>query len=97
MQSFQVKVTKQSGEAASYLVTPKTIVAFERAHKIGLAKALSENQKLSDIYWLGWESERSSAATTGDVVPAFDAWLDSVTSVELVEADVPFGENPSVT
>jgi len=97
MQSFQVKITKQSGEAASYLVTPKVIVAFERAHKVGLAKALSENQKLSDIYWLGWESERTNAAGSGEIVPAFDAWLDHVQSVELVEADAPFGENPAHT
>lgn len=93
MQGFQVKVTKQSGEAATYLVTPKVIVAFERVHKVGLAKALSENQKLSDIYWLGWEAERAA----GNTVPVFDAWLDDVQAVELEEASSPFGESQPVT
>jgi hypothetical protein len=48
---------------------------------------------MSDLYWLGWESERAA----GNIVPLFDAWLDDVFAVEMADDDVPLVETPTVT
>ena len=92
MQGWSVKVIKNDGVEATYPVTPRVIVAFERTHKIGIGKALADGQKMSDLYWLGWESERAA----GNIVPLFDAWLDDVFAVEMGDDDVPLVETPTV-
>ena len=40
---------------------------------------------MEHLYWLGWKAQQSS----GVVVKPFDGWLDTVESVEVVEADSP--------
>lgn len=75
------------GETQTLNITPRTAVAFERHFKTGLAKAFSQEQRLEHLYWLGWETLRSS----GTVVKPFDAWLESVEKVEFVNENIgPF-------
>lgn len=83
MGGWRISVTKDDGTVSEYTVTPRTVVAFERYFKVGLAAAFSNDQKMEHLYWLAWDSER----VAGNVVPVFDKWLETVASVDLA-ADV---------
>ena len=41
MQGWAVKVVKDDGTEATFPVTPRVIVAFERFHKVGIGKAFT--------------------------------------------------------
>jgi len=69
--------------SGTYTVGPKTQVAFEREWKVGLPKAFGDQQRMEYVYWLGWKAMQDS----GVVVKPFEAWLDTVRSVEMVGAD----------
>jgi len=79
MSSFTVSVSID-GEESILPVKPRSVVAFERNFKMGLAKAFNTDQKMEHVYWLGWEAMRAS----GHVVKPFDAWLETVDEVSLV-------------
>ena len=85
MINLTLRVTTAEGKTSDYSVGPKVQVAFEREWKVGLPKAFSNDQKMEHLYWLGWKAQQSS----GEVVKLFDAWLDAVESVEVVDADSP--------
>mgnify|MGYP001226871162 CR=1 FL=1 len=93
MQGWAVKVIKNDGSEATFPVTPKVIVAFERFHKTGLGKAFTDNQRMEHVYWLGWEAER----TAGNTVPVFDTWLESVDAVEVLDGSDPLDASPTAT
>jgi|OM-RGC.v1.032261530 hypothetical protein len=61
-------------------ITPRVAVNFERHFKTGLVKALSQDQKIEHLLWLGWECSRAS----GRSVKPFDSWLDEITNVDFV-------------
>lgn len=85
MIDIRIKVTTTDGEA-TYTVTPKVQVEFERHHKIGIGKAFSQELKMEHIYWLGWCASKNAGANP----KPFDSWLDTVTKIEMVdEADIP--------
>jgi hypothetical protein len=90
MNAWRISVTKTDGETCEYTVTPKTIVAFERHFKTGLAAAFANEQKMEHAYWLAWDAERSS----GQVVPLFDKWLDDVSSVDIAVDNGPLDATP---
>lgn len=93
MQGWAVKVIKDDGSEATFPVTPRVIVAFERFHKTGIGKAFSENQKMEHVYWLGWEAERMA----GNTVPVFDTWLEHVAEVEVLDGTDPLDDSPTTT
>ena len=84
MISLSLRVT-HDGETNEYVVGPKVQVAFEREWKMGMPKALTNEQRMEHLYWLGWKAQQAA----GVVVKTFDLWLDGVESVEVVEADRP--------
>ena len=88
MMTARAKVTKSDGVVASYAITPKVIVSFERHFKVGLQAAFIENQHMEHTYWLAWEAERAA----GNVVKPFDGWLDDIASVELIDEARPLDE-----
>lgn len=85
---WKITIVRDDQTTDTFIVRPKTIVAFERHFKIGLAQAFSRDQKQEHVYWLGWEAERSS----GNVVKPFDQWLDTIESVGLEVDSVPLEE-----
>ncbi len=85
MINLTLRVTDSNGSSNDYTVGPKVQVAFEREWKVGLPKAFTNDQKMEHLYWLGWKAQQSSGA----VVKPFDGWLDTVESVEVVDADSP--------
>ena len=83
----KLKVTRADGQVNEYEITPILEWSFENYAKKGFHKALIEDQKQSDVYWLCWEAIRRS----GEVVKPFgEDFLGSLKSVEVLESD-PLG------
>jgi hypothetical protein len=85
---IKLVITKATGEKSEHLVTPVIEYAFENHAKKGLAKALREDEKLTDIYWLAWECLRRSGE---GAKPFGDAFLETLASVDVENADNPNG------
>ena len=81
---IKLKITKASGDIVDYDVTPAIEYAFELHAKMGFHKALIEQQKQSDVYWLCWEAIRRSGET---VKPFGEAFLETIKGVEVLESD----------
>lgn len=80
----KLKVTRADGSVTEYEITPLIEYAFEQYAKKGFHKALLEDQKQSDIYWLCWESIRRS----GETVPPFgEKFLETLKAVEVLDSD----------
>jgi hypothetical protein len=80
----KLKVTRADNSVTEYEITPLIEYAFEQYAKKGFHKALLEDQKQSDIYWLCWESIRRS----GDTVPPFgEKFLETLKAVEVLDSD----------
>jgi hypothetical protein len=83
----KLKVTRADNSVTEYEITPLIEYAFEQYAKKGFHKALLEDQKQSDIYWLCWESIRRS----GETVPLFgEKFLETLKAVEVLDSD-PLG------
>jgi hypothetical protein len=83
----KLKVTRADGQVQEYEITPVLEYSFENYAKMGFHKALIENQKQSDVYWLCWEAIRRSGET---VKPFGEDFLATLKSVEVLESD-PLG------
>jgi hypothetical protein len=80
----KLRVTTQDNQVTDYEITPLIEYAFEQYAKKGFHKALIEDQKQSDIYWITWESMRRSGVT---VKPFGEQYLESLKSVEVLDSD----------
>lgn len=65
-------------------VTPRLEYSFELYARKGFHKALTEDSKQTDIYWLSWEGLRLSGVV---VKPFGPEYLDTLKSVEVQESD----------
>ena len=83
----KLKVTRADGSVGEYEITPIIEYAFEQSRNKGFHKALLEDQKQSDIYWLCWEAIRRSGET---VKPFGEDFIETLKSVEVLESD-PLG------
>jgi hypothetical protein len=83
----KLKVTRVDGTVNDYEITPIIEYAFENYAKKGFHRALIEDQKQSDIYWLCWESIRRSGET---VKPFGEAFIETLRNVEVLDSD-PLG------
>jgi hypothetical protein len=93
MRGWTVRVTRTDEPEATFTVTPRCMVEFERFFKIGVGRAFQEEQRLEHVYWLAWKATNAAGVT----VPVFDAWLDTVVDVELETEAVPFDASPTHT
>ena len=83
----KLKVTRADGQVQEFEITPTLEVSFENHTKKSFHKALVEDQKQSEVYWLCWEAIRRS----GEVVKPFgDEFLDTLKTVDILESD-PLG------
>ena len=80
----KLKVTRVDGAVNEYEITPIIEYAFEQYAKKGFHRALIEDQKQSDIYWLCWESIRRSGET---VKPFGEAFIETLRNVEVLDSD----------
>jgi hypothetical protein len=83
----KLKVTRADGSITDYEITPVIEYAFEQAKNKGFHKALIEDQKQSDVYWLCWEAIRRSGET---VKPFGEDFISTLKAVEVLESD-PLG------
>jgi hypothetical protein len=83
----KLKVTRADGSIQEFEITPVIEYAFELHAKKGFHKALLEDQKQSDIYFLVWECIRRSGET---VKPFGEAFLETLKAVEVLDSD-PLG------
>lgn len=80
----KIKVTRTDGNVSEYEITPIIEYAFEQAKNKGFHKALIEDQKQSDVYWICWEAIRRSGET---VKPFGEDFIATLKSVEVLESD----------
>ena len=83
----KLKVTRADGQVNEYEITPILEWSFENYAKMGFHKALLENQKQSDIFWLCWEAIRRSGET---VKPFGEEFISTLKNVEVLDSD-PLG------
>ena len=80
----KLRVTTTDNTTTDYEITPLIEFAFEQYAKKGFHKALLEDQKQSDIYWLCWEAMRRSGVT---VKPFGEQFLETLKNVEVLDSD----------
>jgi hypothetical protein len=80
----KLKVTRADGSVNEYEITPIIEYAFEQSRNKGFHKALIEDQKQSDVFWLCWEAIRRSGET---VKPFGEDFIATLKSVEVLESD----------
>lgn len=80
----KLKVTKTNGDVQEFEITPVIEYSFEQHAGKGFHKALIEDQKQSDIYWLVFECIRRSGET---VLPFGEKFLETLKSVEVLDSD----------
>ena len=85
---IKLRVTKASGDVSDYDMSPALEYQFEQQFKTGFHKRFRDEERQSDIYWLSWEAERRSGIT---VVPFGDKYLETLSKVEILDADAPNG------
>jgi hypothetical protein len=83
-----LKITKASGEESTHDITPAIEYAFEQFFKSGFHKRFRTEERQSDIYWLAWECLRRSGES---VKPFGEAFLETIKTVEILDADTPNG------
>jgi hypothetical protein len=80
----KLRVTTTDNTTTDYEITPLLEYSFEQYAKKGFHKALLEDQKQSDIYWLCWEAIRRA----GNTVPVFgEKFLETIKTVEVLDSD----------
>jgi len=80
----KLRVTTTDGQVTDYEITPVIEYAFEQYAKMGFHKAIVNEQKQSDIYWICWEAIRRSGASPK---PFGEGFLETLKSVEVLESD----------
>jgi hypothetical protein len=83
----KLKVTRADGQVQEFEITPVLEYSFENYAKKGFHRALIDDQKQTDVYWLCWEAIRRSGET---VKPFGEDFLATLQSVEVLESD-PLG------
>ena len=80
----KLKITRANGEVSEHKITPGVEYAFELKRGMGISKALREDEKQSDIYWLAWECLRRANVT----VPLYGVeFIDSLETVEVLDEE----------
>jgi hypothetical protein len=80
----KLKVTRADGQVQEFEISPILEYSFEQYAKKGFHKALIEDQKQSDVFWLCWEAIRRS----GEIVKPFgEDFISTLKNVEVLESD----------
>lgn len=83
----KLRITRADHTTVEHEITPVIEYAFEQYAKKGFHKAMIEDQKQSDVYWLAWEAIRRSGET---VQPFGEKFMETLAKVEVLESD-PLG------
>lgn len=80
----KVKITKMNNEVREYEITPIIEYEFEQHTGKGFHKALVEDQKQSDVYFICWSAMKRGGEV---VVPFGAAFIETLKLVEVLESD----------
>lgn len=80
----KLRVVRADGSVNEYEVTPVIEYAFEQHRNIGFHKALIQEERRGDIYWLCWEAIRRSGET---VKPFGEEFISTLKLVEVLDSD----------
>jgi hypothetical protein len=80
----KLKVTRTDGSVNEYEITPIIEYAFEQSRNKGFHKAILDDQKQTDIFFLCWEAIRRSGET---VKPFGEDFISTLKSVDILESD----------
>jgi hypothetical protein len=81
---INLRATYNDGSAVDASATTADLVAFEDHFNRSVAR-LEQELRLGDLCWLAWKSLTRQAQTSAEFTP----WLESIDSVELVDAEEP--------
>jgi hypothetical protein len=82
----KLRITRADGQVGEYPITPLIQYGFEIYAKKGFHSAFINEPKMSDIFWLAWESIRRS----GETVPMFgEKFIETLINVEVLDDDSP--------
>lgn len=77
-----LKITMVDGSSSEHKITPVIEYAFEQYKGKGFHKALIDDNRQSDIYWLAWECLRRSGVT----VKIFgEPFIETLASVDVLD------------
>ena len=80
----RIKITKTDGKVVEQRITPSVEYAFEVWKGMGFAKAFSEEQKQTDVFWLAWEVCRRNPEW--GTIKMFGAeFVDQLEKVEILD------------
>lgn len=84
MEKVKFKIEYENGECVEITAKPKDFVAFERQYEM----SMDDMRNYEHVAYLAWSPLHRQGRTTA----AFDAWLDTVESVDELEEKpaVPF-------
>ena len=82
MASLKIKLV--NGDEVIAKITPAIEYAFEQHAGKGFYKAVTEDQKQSDIYWIAWKCLLISGAA-GDLKPFGEKFLETLESVDVID------------
>lgn len=77
-------VVRTDGREQEFEITPLLEYAFEKYANKGFHKAMLEDAKQTNWYWLCWEAVRRSGET---VKPFGEDFIETLKSVDIVESD----------
>lgn len=83
--AVKLKITLANGDVTEQPITPAVEYAFEQHSGKGFWKAIMEDQKQSDVYWIAWKLLFKAGF---EVKPFGEKFLETLESVEVV-ADSP--------
>lgn len=79
---INLQLTLDNGEAKEIVCNAADMVAFEEKFDVPIG-ALSQNPKMSYMFYLAWHSEKRTGGTKDN----FDKWLESVEMIGPSNAD----------
>lgn len=80
MASLKIKLI--NGDESIHKITPAIEYSFEQHAGKGFYKAVTEDQKQSDIYWIAWKCLLVAGA---EIKPFGEKFLETLESVEVVD------------
>lgn len=78
----KLRITKVNSDVTEYKITPAIEYAFEQHAGKGFYKAITEDQKQSDVYWMAWKAMFNAGE---EVKPFGEKFLDTLEGVEVLD------------
>ena len=80
----KLKITRANGEVSEHRITPGVEYAYEISKGMGISKALRENERQTEIYFLAHECLRRANV----VVPIFGSeFIETLDTVEVLDEE----------